>query len=236
MSGRNRWVTFDCFGTLVDWKAWFATTLAPLAGDGAAALQRAYLAYERIVEAEQPFRSFKDVVVTASLRAAGELGVPLGLSDRRAVPNAWASMRLFEDVEAMLAELRLKGWRLGVLTNCDDDLFEITHRTFREPFDLFVTSERVRGYKPARWHFRAFELLTGVERQNWVHVASSWDHDIAPAQEFGLNHVWLDRDGAGKGSGTSSVRVCSGAEIASTIEALVERELVAEPMLCTGGL
>ena len=227
----NRWVTFDCFGTLVDWQAWFVAALAPFAGARVLALHRAYLAHERLAEHEQPLRPYKDVVVTALTRAAGELGIPLSSSDAGALPRAWASMRLFDDVEAMLTELRLKGWRLAVLTNCDDDLFEITHAAFRAPFDLFVTSERVRAFKPERWHFRAFQLMTGVARQNWVHVGTSWYHDIAPAGELGLNHVWVDRAGTGDGVGFSSVRVRSMAEIAGAIEALVERDAVPEAIL-----
>jgi FMN phosphatase YigB (HAD superfamily) len=124
------------------------------------------------------------------------------------------SIRPFDDVECMLAELRANGFRLAVLTNSDDEWFEKTHRTFRRPFDLFVTSERVRGYKPAQWHFRAFEQLTRVSRRDWVHVASSWHHDIAPAKAFGLNRVWLDRARTSKDP-SGSVHVYNAAEAAA---------------------
>jgi 2-haloacid dehalogenase len=111
-----------------------------------------------------------------------------------------------------------------VLTNCDDDLFEITHRTFRRPFDLFVTAERVRGYKPARWHFRAFEVLTGVDRRDWVHVACSWYHDIAPARALGIRHVWLDRERTGENPGSPSTHVHTAADVREAIESLVTRQ------------
>jgi 2-haloacid dehalogenase len=144
---RNRWVTFDCYGTLV--------------GGGNAS----------------PFR-----------------------------PH--------DDVEPLLADLRRRGYRLGVLTNWDDATFEAAHRSFRRPFDLFVTSERVRGFKPDLWHFRAFKLLTQVQKDNWVHVASDWKHDIVPAESFGIPTVWLDRDGTGEtstGGGGAHVRTASEA-------------------------
>ena len=128
---RNRWITFDCYGTLV--------------GGGKA-----------------------------------------------------SPVRPLEDVEPLLAELRRRGYRLGVLTNWDDATFEAAHRTFRHPFDLFVTAERVRGFKPDLWHFRAFQLLTQVEKDNWVHVASDWKHDIVPSESFGIQRVWLDRQGTGE--------------------------------------
>jgi FMN phosphatase YigB (HAD superfamily) len=124
--------------------------------------------------------------------------------------------------EALLAELRAKGFRLAVLTNCDDDLFEMTHRTFRAPFDLFVTAERVRGYKPAPWHFRAFELITGARRDEWVHVACSWYHDIAPAQALGIRRVWLDRERTGQDPRCASVRVHSAPDAACAIDALFQ--------------
>jgi HAD superfamily hydrolase (TIGR01549 family) len=103
-------------------------------------------------------------------------------------------VRLFDDVEPMLAALRRRGYRLAVLTNGNGRLFELTHRRFRVPFDLFVTADRILGLKPAPWHFRAFELMTRVRKDDWVHVASSLRTDIAPAQALGIRTVWLNRD------------------------------------------
>ena len=146
MSVSNQWVTFDCFGTLVDWQAWFDEVLNPIAGRAATDVIRAYHAHERIVEREYPHRSHKDVLVTALVQATAEQGVRLPVHQARSMlMRAWPSMRLFDDVEAMLAELRGKGYRLAVLTNCDDDLFWTTHRLFRTPFDMVLTAERVRG-------------------------------------------------------------------------------------------
>ena len=145
--------------------------------------------------------------------------------------------RPFDDVESALARLRAKGYKLAVLTNCDDDLFEATHRSFRRPFDLFVTAERVLGYKPAPWHFRAFELITRVRKGDWVHVSSSVFHDIAPAQAFGVKSVWLDRARSADDAATGSVRVHNAVEIISAIDQLFEQStdwltVRAEPQLC----
>ena len=223
---RTRWVTFDCYGTLVDWQTGFASILSPLAGDRVLDVVRAYHAAERRVEAEQPHRSYRDVLVTALMRAAKDVGVSISESDARTLPASWGALRPFEDAEAVLAELRRKGYRLAVLTNCDDDLFETTHRTFRTPFDLFVTAERIRGYKPAPWHFRAFELLTKVRKRDWVHVACSWYHDIAPARAFGVNHVWLDREATGEDPSAASVRVRAASGVVDAVDGLFEREAV----------
>ena len=129
-------------------------------------------------------------------------------------------VRPLGDVESLLAELRLRGYKIGVLTNCDDAQFESAHRKFLRPFDLFVTAERVRGYKPSPWHFRAFELLTGARKDDWVHVACSWYHDIAPAQARGVNCVWLDRDRTAEPPAGAPVPVHTAAAAADAIDSL----------------
>ena len=224
MSSRmqSRWVTFDCFGTLVDWQSGFAAMLNPIAGDRTAELVRAYHVSERLFERETPHRPYKDVLSTALTCAAVARGVRVSASEAMTLQHAWGTMRIFEDVEPMLAELRANGWRLAVLTNCDDDLFEITHRTFRQPFDLFVTAERVRSYKPLPWHFRAFQRLTRVNRCDWVHVACSWYHDIVPARALGVQSVWLDRDRTGEDPTYASARVFSAREVSSAVEAIFD--------------
>ena len=190
---RERWITFDCYGTLVDWHGGLGRMLAPIAGARAADVVHAFDGCQLALERERPHQPHKQVLQAALLRAAGERGVRLSDTDAGALTRSWGALRPFADVEAMLAELRGRGYRLGVLTNVDDDLFEITHRGFATPFDLFVTAERVRGYKPEPWLFRAFERMTGVSRGDWVHVGSSWEHDIAPAVALGVPRVWLAR-------------------------------------------
>jgi 2-haloacid dehalogenase len=217
---RNRWVTFDCFGTLIDWHKGFTEVLTPIAGERVADVVRAYQVCERRIERQRPYRSYKDVLVASVVSAGAEAGVRIAHADARTLPESWNALRPFADAEALLAELRNRGYRLAVLTNCDDDLFETTHRMFRRPFDLFVTAERVRGYKPMPWHFRAFELLTRAARRDWVHVACSWYHDIAPAHALGIKGVWLDRDRTGDDPARAAAHVHSTNEALHAIEAL----------------
>jgi len=195
---RTRWVTFDCFGTLVDWRSGFATILTPLFGARTPEAMAAYDGHERRLEIETPHRPYRDVLTSGLLLAAGEIGVSLTEAQARQLPERWATMPVFDDVEAMLAGLRADGYRLAVLTNCDEDLFAGTHGTFRAPFDLVVTAERVADYKPSPSHFRRFRRVSGVKDGDWVHVANSWYHDITPARDLGIPHVWLDRDDTGE--------------------------------------
>jgi len=216
-----RWVTFDCFGTLVDWHNGFARVVKPLAGERTVELLRVYHRFERMIEQESPHRLYKDVLATALKRAADEIGLPLSESDARRLPASWAMLPVFDDVEPMLASLRGAGCRLAVLTNCDDDLFEETQRAFRHPFDLVVTAERVRDYKPSAAHFRYFARLTGATRDGWVHVACSWYHDIAPARELALGRVWLDRDRTGEDPSSASAYLRSAADVPDAVARLL---------------
>ena len=233
MATRMRWITFDCFGTLVDWQAGFASAVRPLFGERTDDVLRAYYAHEAIVERLKPHRSYKEVLVTALARAAQECGVSMPSAESaRPLADAWASMPVFDDVEPMLAELRRQGWHLAVLTNCDEDLFGLTYLQFRAPFDLVLTAERVRGYKPEPWHFLGFERLTRVDRRDWVHVANSWYHDIAPARALGIQHVWLDRDRTGESGVPTLAHVHSAADVAEAASRLADRVDPARMPVC----
>ena len=234
MATRMRWITFDCFGTLVDWQTGFASAVRPLFGERTDDVLHAYYAQETIVERLKPHRSYKEVLLTALARAAKECGAAMPSTETaRPLAEAWASMPVFDDVEPMLAELRRDGWRLAVLTNCDEDLFGLTHQRFQSPFDLVLTAERVRGYKPAPWHFLAFERITRVDRRDWVHVANSWYHDIAPARALGIQHVWLDRDRTGEPGVPALAHVHSAAEVKQAASRLADRVDPAQvPVYC----
>jgi HAD superfamily hydrolase (TIGR01549 family) len=132
-------------------------------------------------------------------------------------------VRPMADVEAMLAELRARHYRLGVLTNCNERQFDALHRTFSRPFDLFVTADRIRGRKPAPWHFRAFEQMAKVCRTRWVHVACSRQYDIVPAAALGVSAVWLDRARSVAEPRPAGVHVYSAAEAVDVITAQLER-------------
>jgi 2-haloacid dehalogenase len=215
-----RWITFDCFGTLVDWNTGFDAILRPIAGEETAALIDAYHRAERLLEAESPHRLYRDVLTTGVLAAAAEAGVPVSREQASALPDAWGGLPVFADVEPMLAGLRAEGYRLGVLTNCDDDLFALTEESFVLPFDLVVTAERVRDYKPSLSHFRFFARSTGAHKDNWVHVARSWHHDISPARELDLPRIWVDRENTGDDASAASVRVTSAVEICVAVASL----------------
>jgi 2-haloacid dehalogenase len=212
-----RWVTFDCFGTLVDWHKGFTAVLRDIAGDRPTELLKSYHRHERYAELERPHRLYREVLETALRRAAGELGIAITDEQATALPRNWGQLTVFPDVEPELAALRAAGCRLAVLTNCDNDLFAQTQKSFRQPFDLVVTAEDVKDYKPAPTHFRRFFRVSGVEPDNWVHVACSFFHDIGPAKQMGVQRIWVDRDRTGEDPTWATARLDDARGLAATI-------------------
>ena len=155
------------------------------------------------------------------MRAAAEVGVSLSEERAHTLPEGWGSLPVFPDVENMLEDLRAMGCHLAVLTNCDNDLFAQTERAFRKPFDLVITAEQAGAYKPSSKHFERFADVTRVARRDWVHVACSWYHDIAPARTLGIQRVWLDRDNTGHDERVASARIKSASGVPQAVSQLV---------------
>jgi 2-haloacid dehalogenase len=190
----DRWVTFDCYGTLVDWWTGMGEAARAVAGDEADAVLDAYHAQELILEAERPAHSYRHVLQEGLRRAAADVGVELSGAGDRAFVEVWTQMPVFGDVGPALSSLREEGWKLAILTNCDDDLIAATQTHIPADFDMVVTAEQVGSYKPDLGHFRAFRERSGVGEGAWVHTACSWMHDILPAARMGIPRIWVDRD------------------------------------------
>ena len=216
----NRWISFDCFGTLVSWQRGFPQILSRVAGDRAEALANAYHAFEASLEAG-PYRSYKDIVILSTERAAKKIGVKLSRDDASVLVRHWDEQPIWEDVGPALAETQRYGWKVAALTNCDRDLFARTQATLPFAFDLAVTAEDVRSYKPSLRHFERFEELTSSSpRSRWVHVACSWFHDIEPASRLGIKRVWIDRDHTGQDPATADWVQGDLAGLATVVERL----------------
>lgn len=194
----DRWMTFDCFGTLVDWQNGFRKILMPFAGNRTTALMQAYDEAERIIEEEEQHHLYRIVLTNGLRQAAQTAGVDLASADADLLARNWGDLPLFPDVPKGLEMLRADGWKIGILTNCDDDLFAETlaHHPELTP-DLLVTAEQVHSYKPKLGHFEQFEVRSGVSRDSWIHAANSWFHDIEPAQRYDIKRIWVDRDRTG---------------------------------------
>ncbi len=209
---QERWMTFDCYGTLLDWQTAFRRILEPAAGGRIEALVDAFHAVEPEVERELSTASYKSVLRESTARAAQRAGI--ALPDLGALVASWHTIGAFPDTVPALEALRRHGWKLGILTNCDEDLFAQTRPALGVEPDVVVTAEAVRSYKPALGHFERFEAVTGVDRRNWVHAAVSWWHDMVPARALGLRRVWVDREDSGHDASIVTARVPDMATLA----------------------
>jgi len=189
----DSWLTFDCFGTLVDWRHGIGTTGDLLFPGRGVELLRTYDRAEPEIQAEKPFRRYREVLAEGLRRAASGLSLTLVDDDATALVATIPYWPVFPDVAAALAACRDEGWRLALLTNCDRDLIALTQRRLPVPFDAVVTAEDVGAYKPHEAHFRRFETSFGVTRERWIHVAQSYFHDIRPASALGIRCVWINR-------------------------------------------
>jgi 2-haloacid dehalogenase len=213
----TRWLTFDCYGTIADWNTCMLGALAPVAGAQAAPLLAAYHRAESILEAQPTWRPYREILTEGLGLAARWVGVPLTDEQTGTFVGAWPSMQVFPDVAEALGTLASFGWRLGVLTNCDDDLFAQTSAQLPVSFDAVVTAEQVRSYKPDLGHFRKFSEMTGATPANWIHIANSWVHDILPAARMGMRSVWVDRDHTGHPAKFAERRVTAMRRLPETV-------------------
>jgi 2-haloacid dehalogenase len=208
----DRWLTFDCYGTVADWNTCMGRALAAIAGvsgTDAGRLLAAYHQAELEIEAGPGWRPYREVLTAGLARAAAREHVALPPDGAEAFVRAWPDMPIFEDAGPALTALREAGWRLAFLTNCDEDLFAGTRTRLPVPFDLWVTAEEVHSYKPDLAHFRRFAEKAGATGANWIHVGNSWVHDMMPAARMGLRSVWVDRDLTGHPAKLADRRVTS---------------------------
>ncbi len=217
----ERWATFDCYGTIADWLGGMRAALADAVGDDAGQLLAAYHHHEPVVEAEQPHRAYRDVLQEALRRAADDAGVALPPGEHDALVRAWPQMPIFPDAGDGLVRLREAGWRLAVLTNCDDDLWATTAERLPVRFHHVVTAQQVRRYKPATAHFARFREDTGARPEGWVHVANSWFHDMQPARELGLRRVWVNRDRGGQDPAIANAVLPDFTRLPETLETVL---------------
>ena len=195
-------LTFDCYGTLIDWETGIVEALRPLhAGADSEALLEAFARHESALEAG-PYLRYADVLA-GCVRALGEeFGFAVSDAQAAAFGRSVADWPAFADSPAALAALKER-FRLGVITNCDDDLFAASNTRLGVEFDWVVTAEQARGYKPRIENFEYAFARMDVPRERVLHVAQSRFHDHVPAKALGLTTVWVDRRQGRAGAGAT---------------------------------
>jgi 2-haloalkanoic acid dehalogenase type II len=219
-------VTFDCYGTLIDWETGIATAFTEAASRDGVALDRttvfaAYREIEPVVEAET-YRSYRSVLTETAGRVARKLGWPLPQERARFLPESLPHWQPFPDTNPALERLAAAGYRLGILSNVDDDLLAGTLRHLSVPFALLVTAQQVGSYKPAPDHFLTARQRIGEHR--WIHAAQSYFHDVVPARTLGIPVAWINRKGeVAWGGGRAEREFPTLAELADWLARTVQR-------------
>ncbi len=212
----ERWASFDCYGTLIDWNGGIRAELVRLFGEGEADLRLArYHELERELERDGS-RSYRAVMT----EAMGRLGAPEG--EEGGLAASLPGWEPFPEVTAALAATRRRGWRLALLSNSDPDLIAASRERIGVPFEETVVASEIGSYKPGHRHWIEFYARTGADRGRHVHVAASSYHDIAPAAELGIPSVWINRLAEQPGPApTRELRDLT--DLADTLDELVPR-------------
>jgi len=188
-------ITFDCYGTLIDWESGISGAFLRAATAEGVTLNRddvlrAYANLERNVEAEG-YRSYREILRETATQVAHALGWPLATEHAGFLGESLPSWQPFPDTNPALERLVAIGCRLGILSNIDDDLLAATRMHFTVDFDIVVTAQQVRSYKPGHAHFLTARERIGDAR--WLHAAESNFHDIVPTNALGIDNAWINR-------------------------------------------
>jgi len=187
-------ITFDCYGTLIDWETGIINAFQAAAAADQVELRtdqiiEAYAGEEATVEA-MDYRSYREVLGHTERRAAATLGWRLPSERSGFLAASLPSWKPFADTNAALERLATR-FKLGILSNVDDDLLTATRRHFSVDFDLIVTAQQVGSYKPRLAHFK--EATTRIGDLRLLHAAQSYFHDVVPATRLSIPVVWVNR-------------------------------------------
>lgn len=198
MTTERGWLTFDCYGTLVDWRTGMEDALARVDPARVADLLAGYHRAEPALQQRRPLLSYREVLRDGLLTSARELGIDVPDALSTVLADTMPTWQPFAETAEVLRELRAAGWRLAILSNVDDDVIARTLDLLGAPIDIVVTAEDVGSYKPDLGHFEEFRRRARPVEGRWVHVACSWFHNVLPAARAGVPSVFVDREREGR--------------------------------------
>jgi 2-haloacid dehalogenase len=221
-SSSIRLITFDCYGTLIDWETGMLAAMRPLFarngnGIGDAEILEAYGEAEVSLESG-PYLAYREVLARSVKEVGSRLGVTIGAAESRDFAESLLRWEPFPDTVAGLEKLG-KRFRLGIISNVDDDLFAVTRTKLKAAFDVVVTAQQVQSYKPSRRNFDEMLRRSGLKKEEILHAGQSVYHDIIPANALGIKNVWVNRPSVRPGSGATKPAVAQPtAEVHSLAE------------------
>ena len=199
-------ITFDCYGTLIDWETGILGALRPVLrahevqlGDAEALSLYGELEVE---EEAGKYRPYREILASVVRRLGQRLGFGPSAQEAEALANSLPDWEPFPDTVAALHRLKKK-FKLGIISNIDDDLFARTAPKLEVQFDQVITAGQARAYKPSLEVFRLAQQRIQTPAQNWLHAAQSVYHDVVPARALGISSVWVNRRSRYGGSGAT---------------------------------
>lgn len=199
-------LTFDCYGTLIDWESGILAAIRPILS-----VHNVNLSNEQILEifaeleTEQEkgeYLKYKEVLTRVVQNLGERLGFAPDSAELDFLANSLKNWQPFTDTVEALKELKKK-FKLAVISNIDDDLFAFSANKLDVKFDWVITAEQVKSYKPSLNNFKLAIEIIGLPSEKILHVAQSIYHDIIPAQSLGLSTVWVNRRGSKEGFGAT---------------------------------
>jgi 2-haloacid dehalogenase len=224
---RLKYLTFDCYGTLIDWETGILSVLRPmLARRGIEATPQAILHLYGEFEAQAergPYRKYRKVLEQVVADFGARMGFEPTAEERGALAASLPGWKEFPGTTPELRKLAER-YQLAIISNIDNDLFAATARQLQAPFRTVVTAEHARSYKPEQRHFELALERLGAQPEEVLHVAESLYHDIAPAQAMGWRCAWVNRRRPGEFGATPGVDCRPDVEVAN-LKSLLERVL-----------
>ncbi len=199
-------LSFDCYGTLIDWETGILSALRPLLRAKGVKLSDAeILSFYAEIEPEvqqKEFCNYKTVLESVLSEFGNRFHFPLSDAEKSLLHDSLKTWPPFPDSVEMLSRLKQK-YKLAVISNIDEDLFRYSNRLLQVEFDWIITAEQAGSYKPSRNNFYFAIDKIGEPKEKILHVAQSIFHDIVPAKAIGLTTVWVNRRQKQKGSGAT---------------------------------
>jgi len=198
-------ITFDCYGTLIDWETGISHVIDRIARDlnlklPTRKLASRYVELEFSLEQSGEYRPYEEILALGMRLLFAERNVFLDERHCLRLAASLPTWKPFPETKKVLKSLRQRGYKLGVVSNIDDKLLGKSLKGLGIRFDYRVTSQDVSSYKPRTKHWEKMMSLAKIGKKNWLHVAASQIHDIIPAKTLGLPCVWINRHRTRKGS------------------------------------
>jgi 2-haloacid dehalogenase len=224
---RFKFISFDCYGTLIDWESGILSALRPLLQQHGAELSDAELLelYGELEAASESgeYRSYRDVLREVVRGFGQRLGFAASAGEQDSLPDSIATWKPFPETVNALRKLHSR-FKLAIISNIDDDLFAASARQLGIDFDEIITAAQASAYKPSPTIFRLAQQKLGVSTQEWLHAGQSIYHDVIPAKPLGIATVWVNRPSVRPGvgavrqaSGTPDIEVHSLEELAEVV-------------------